>query len=225
MTSWNIRAVLFDMDGVVVDSLQLHLDSWTQVLKEMGAKRESLDVRRHFGHATRVLLRELLVERDDGRRPTRDEIEFWYRRKLAVTLELVPRAAQPVPGFVEFVQRVRARGLPTALASAATAPFVDAVLDKIGARGHFDALLTLDDVTQPKPHPEIFIKAAGLLNIPIKDCLVIEDSHPGIEAGVASGAVCGALLTMLAAEEVRGAHVVAQDYDELWRWLEEHGAV
>lgn len=220
MTSQNIRAVIFDMDGVVVDSLQLHLDSWKQVLKEMRGKRESLDVRRHFGHATRVLLRELLAERDDGRKPARDEIEFWYRRKLAVTLELVPRAARPVPGFVEFVQRVRARGLPTVLASAATAPFVEAVLDKIGVREQFDAILTLDDVTQPKPHPEIFIKAARLLNIPIKDCLVIEDSHPGIEAALASGAVCCALLTMLTAEEVPRAHVVARDYHELWRWLD-----
>jgi len=125
-----------------------------------------------------------------------------------------------VPGFVEFVQRVRARGLPTVLASAATAPFVEAVLDKIGVREQFDAILTLDDVTQPKPHPEIFIKAARLLNIPIKDCLVIEDSHPGIEAALASGAVCCALLTMLTAEEVPRAHVVARDYHELWRWLD-----
>ena len=219
MTTPPIRAILFDMDGVVVDSMQFHLDTWKILLSEMGAKRTSLDVQRHFGLATKVLLREILAERDHGREPSREEVERWLRRKVALTCQVASRVAEPIPGFLDFARRVRARHLPTALASAASRSFIDAVLEKIGARDLFDTVVSVDDVTHPKPDPEIFLKAAQRLNIPIHDCLVIEDSHPGIAAGVASGATCCALLTMLQPEEVRGAQFKARNFEEIARWL------
>ena len=219
MTAPHIRAILFDMDGVVVDSMQFHLDTWKILLTEMGGKRRSLDVQRHFGLATKVLLREILAENDHGREPAREEIERWFRRKVVLTCEVASRVAEPIPGFLDFARRVRARRLPTALASAASRGFIDAVLEKIGARDLFDAIVSVDDVAQPKPDPEIFLQAAQRLNVPIRDCLVIEDSHPGIAAGVASGATCCALLTMLQPEEVRGAQFKARNFDEIARWL------
>lgn len=223
MPSPHIRAVLFDMDGVVVDSMHFHLDTWKILLAEMGTKRTSLDVQRHFGLATKILLREILAERDHGREPSREEIERWFRRKVVLTCQVASRVAEPIPGFLDFARLVRARKLPTALASAASRPFIDAVLEKIGAREFFDAVVSVDDVAQPKPNPEIFLQAAQRLNIPIRDCLVIEDSHPGIAAGVASGATCCALLTMLQPEEVRGAHFKARNFEEIARWLQLDG--
>ncbi|MFA5191419.1 MAG: HAD family phosphatase [Verrucomicrobiia bacterium] len=220
MTAPKIRAILFDMDGVVVDSMQFHLDTWKILLVEMGTTRRSLDVQRHFGLATTVLLREILAERDHGREPSREEVERWYHRKVVLTCQVASRVAEPIPGFIDFARRVRARRLPAALASAASRPFIDTVLEKIGARDFFDTIVSVDDVAQPKPNPEIFLQAAQRLNIPIRDCLVIEDSHPGIEAGVASGATCCALLTMLRPEEVRGAHFKARSFDEIARWLQ-----
>ena len=219
MTPPNIRAILFDMDGVVVDSMQFHLDTWKILLAEMGTKRRSLDVQRHFGLATKVLLREILAERDHGREPSREEVERWLRRKIALTCQIASRVAEPIPGFLEFARRVRARKLPTALASAASRAFIDAVLERIGAREYFDVIVSVDDVAKPKPDPEIFLEAARRLHMPIRDCLVIEDSHPGIEAGVASGATCCALLTMLRPEEVHGAQFKARNFDEIARWL------
>lgn len=219
MTSPKIRAVLFDMDGVVVDSMHFHLDTWKVLLAEMGARRTALDAQRHFGLATRILLREILAERDHGREPSREEIERWFRRKVALTCQVASRVAEPIPGFIEFARLVRAWKLPTALASAASRGFIDTVLEKIGARDLFDAIVSVDDVARPKPDPEIFLQAARRLDIPIRDCLVIEDSHPGIAAGVASGATCCALLTMLQPEEVRGAQFIARNFDEIARWL------
>jgi HAD superfamily hydrolase (TIGR01509 family) len=208
------------MDGVVVDSMHFHLDTWKVLLAEMGTKRRSLDVQRHFGLATKILLRELLAERDHGREPAREEIERWFRRKVALTIQVARQVAEPIPGFLDFARLVRARKLPTALASAASRSFVETVLEKIGARDLFDVIVTVDDVAQPKPDPEIFLQAARRLDIPIRDCLVIEDSHPGIAAGVASGATCCALLTMLQPEEVRSAQFIARDFDEIARWLQ-----
>jgi HAD superfamily hydrolase (TIGR01509 family) len=219
MTSPKIRAVLFDMDGVVVDSMHFHLDTWKILLAEMGARRAALDAQRHFGLATRILLREILAERDHGREPSREEIERWFRRKVMLTCQVASRVAEPIPGFIEFARLVRACKLPTALASAASRGFIDTVLEKIGARDLFDAIVSVDDVAQPKPDPEIFLQAARRLDIPIRDCLVIEDSHPGIAAGVASGATCCALLTMLQPEEVRGAQFKARTFEEIARWL------
>jgi HAD superfamily hydrolase (TIGR01509 family) len=215
----SIRAILFDMDGVVVDSMHFHLDTWKILLAEMGTKRRSLHMQRHFGLATRILLRDILAEEHPGREPSRDEIEHWFRRKVALTIQVAKQVAEPIPGFLDFARRVRARKLPTALASAASRSFVDTVLEKIGARDLFDVIVTVDDVAQPKPDPEIFLEAARRLRVPIGDCLVIEDSHPGIAAGVASGATCCALLTMLQAEEVRGAQFKARTFDDIARWL------
>lgn len=219
MSFSHIRAILFDMDGVVVDSMQFHLDTWKVLLAEMGGKRRSLDVRRHFGLATKVLLREILAENSEGREPSRDEIERWFRRKVALTCEIASRVAEPIPGFFDFARLVRAHKLPTALASAASRPFVETVLEKIGARDFFDVIVTVDDVARPKPDPEIFLKAARRLRVPIGDCLVIEDSHPGIAAGVASGATCCALLTLLQPEEVQGAQLKARNFGEIAHWL------
>jgi len=219
MTSRPIRAVIFDMDGVVVDSLQLHMDAWKRVLADMGTGLTVADITSDFGHASRVILRKLLARRDHGREPARDEIEYWFQRKCALSCQMARHNARPIRGFPEFIRRVRARKLPTALGSAASRPFVEAVLAKLQIRDQFDAILTVDDVTAPKPDPEIFLKAAAAIHRPPKDCLIVEDSHPGIQAAVASGGVCCALLTMLQAEEVRGAHVIARNYEELAQWL------
>ena len=213
-----IRAIIFDMDGVVVDSMQLHLDSWKRILPDMHVGVREID-KRDFGHASRVILRDLLMRRDHGREPTHDEVEFWFRRKSVISCQMARQIAQPIHGFPEFIRRAHAKGYPTALGSAASREFVDAVLEKLNARELFDAIVTVDDAAKPKPDPEIFLKAAVKLGVPTEQCLIIEDSHPGIQAAIAAGGMCCALLTMLQAEEVNGAHIIAKDYDELTRAL------
>ena len=219
MTSRNIRAIIFDMDGVVVDSMQLHMDAWKRVFADMGTGLTLADIKSDFGHSSRVILHKLLARRDHGREPGRDEIEYWFQRKCAISCQMARHTAQPIRGFPEFIRRVRARKLPVALGSAASRPFVEAVLDKLQIRDQFDAIITVDDVSAPKPDPEIFLKAAAAIHMQPKDCLIVEDSHPGIEAAVASGGVCCALLTTLQAEEIKGAPVIARNYEDLAKWL------
>jgi HAD superfamily hydrolase (TIGR01509 family) len=219
MTPANVRAVLFDMDGVVVDSLHLHLEAWRRMLPEMGLEPDALDYKEHFGRPSRFIVRELLRHRDPGREPAREEIERWTRRKVVLSCEMARRESTPIAGFHDFIRRVRRRRLPVALASAAARDFIDAVLAKLEARDLFDIIVSVDDVGQPKPDPEIFLQAAAKLRVPIAQCLIVEDSETGIQAAVASGGICCALLTMLPAGRVRGAQVIAKDYGELARWL------
>lgn len=193
--------------------MPVHLEAWRAYLRFLNFPLEDLPGRMH-GRRNDEIVRELL-----GTGPTADEIfnhgaakERLFRDLMQPQLE-----RQLVPGVVEFI--VRCAGTPMGVASNAEPANVDFVLDGAGLRSHFQAVINGHQVQRPKPFPDIYIKAAELLGMAPKKCVVFEDSPAGVEAALSSGAKVVGVLTH--PTELRGVDLLIQDFldEQLPVWL------
>jgi HAD superfamily hydrolase (TIGR01509 family) len=178
-----LAAVLFDMDGTLVDSEKV----WDVGLAELAA---------HYGGALSPAARRSMVGtsmresmtilHDDLAQPWRDTVAStaWLEARV---MELFARGLVWRPGARELLAAVRAAAIPTALVTATRRPLVEVALRTIGPE-NFDVVVCGDEVTRTKPHPEPYLAAADLLGAPITRCVAIEDSPTGVASARAAGA-------------------------------------
>ena len=182
MTAAVAGAVIFDMDGVLLDSGAHHRDAWRQLLAELGVE-PALDFwRRTIGRPAEDAVADLL-DRPVGA----EEGAALARRKREHYTRLAARGMLPVAGAPAFVTLLAAEGVPRAVATSASRHEVESLLTEIGVREHFEVIVTADDVRWGKPNPEVYLRAAELLELPPKGCLVFEDSVVGIHAARNAG--------------------------------------
>ena len=177
------RAVLWDMDGTLVDSAEYHWQAWrdTMALERSPITHEQfLDT---FGQRNDSILRQWL-----GEKATPELIERVGDTKEAIYRQHVrgPGIA-PLPGALEWVNRLHRQGWRQAIASAAPRANIETILDVLQASGCFQAIVSADDVQRGKPDPEVFLTAATKLGVAPKYCIVVEDAEHGIEAARAAG--------------------------------------
>ncbi len=202
---------IFDWDGVIIDSAQLHEQSWHRLAAELGRSIAEGSFKRGFGMKSARIIEEI---HGWSRDPT--EIARLTNRKEALYREIVAAAEiAPLPGVVEWLARLAEGGVPCAVASSTQRLNIDAVLARLGLDDAFSAIISAEDVTHGKPHPEVFEKAADRLGMPPSRCVVFEDAHVGIEAAHAAGMKVVAVTTTHAAEELNAADLVVRQLDEL----------
>jgi beta-phosphoglucomutase len=175
-------AVIFDMDGVLLDSGAHHRDAWRQLLTELGVEPVPDVWRRTIGRPAEEAVADLL-DRPVGA----EEAATLARRKREHYARLAARGMLPVAGAPAFVTLLAAEGVPRAVATSASRHEVESLLTEIGVREHFEVIVTADDVRWGKPNPEVYLRAAELLELPPKGCLVFEDSVVGIHAARNAG--------------------------------------
>lgn len=178
-----IEAVVFDMDGVLVDSEPAHHASTNDVLALHGAPAlEFADYATYIGMSERAFF-TALAERFGLDVP----LELLLRERLARSLERLARdPLPPQPGALECLLGLVTADVPLALASSATRTQIDLVLDRLGIRARFSAIVGIDDVEQGKPAPDLFLEAARRLGREPARCLVVEDAVLGVQAAVAA---------------------------------------
>jgi len=175
-------ALIFDLDGVIVDSGRLHREAWTAFNRRYGLETTDAMVERTYGFRNDQIVRDffgadLPADEVAARGAAKEEI---FREMLASRME-----ETLVPGLRPFLHRFRAA--PMALASNAEPENVDFVLDQAGLRPYFRVVVDGHQVSHPKPHPEIYQRAAALLEIAPSNCIVLEDSHTGVAAARSAG--------------------------------------
>ncbi len=183
-----IAAVIFDMDGVLLDSEPLHLRATQATLGTRGASYTERDNRAFFGATDAELFRALSVLFDlPG--PTTTLVAAKQDRLVT----LIRTEARALPGIPAVPRQLRAAGLPLALASSSPRPVIEAVLETLGLEGLFQAVVSGDDVARGKPAPDAFLLAARRLGVPPERCLVVEDSRNGVLAAKAAGMTVAAV--------------------------------
>ena len=207
-------AVIFDMDGVLVDTNPFHVRKWAALLTEYGIAFDRTTLSNQvLGPGNDPTLRHFFEERitADDRARLSEELEARFRAAFA------PHA-KPFPGVERLITECHDHGVPVALASAAMSKNVFFILDALQLRSSFQVVLTGDEITQSKPHPEIFSKAAQELALPPAECVVIEDSFVGIEAAKRAGMKCVAVASTFPESELRArtqANLVVQTLEAL----------
>lgn len=201
--------VLWDMDGVIVDSGDAHYLSWQKSLKrhDLPCTREFFD--ETFGMNNRGII-SLLLKRE----ATDEEVEAIGGLKEELFRQDVKGNLSPLPGVVEWLDRFNEAGYPQAVASSAPQENIDVIVDGLGLRASFKALVS-GSTLPGKPDPSTFLLAAKRLGTPPELCLVIEDAKVGVQAAKAAGMRCLAVCTTHSAGELAQADLVIKGLDDL----------
>lgn len=190
--------LIFDLDGVIIDSMPLHLRAWQRYLEMTGiGTRESLEFM--HGQRNEEIVRDLLGLEADSQTVIAHGAakEQLYRDMMREQLR-----EHLVPGIADWLDHVS--GAPIALATNAERANVDFVLDGGGLRPYFDAIVDGSQVERPKPAPDVYLRAAELLEIPPRNCIVFEDSPVGVAAAATAGMrVVGVLTHARALDGIR----------------------
>jgi beta-phosphoglucomutase family hydrolase len=212
MNTGKCKAIIFDMDGTMVDNMPIHNKIWIEYLTELGAQIDlSTFHDQTAGKTNPEIMRMFLGAEHDPQdlQVLGQEKEIRYRQRFRAQV-------QPVPGLMDFLQRARAAGVKLGVATSAPAENVTFVLGELGLERFFDAIVNGEEVVNGKPDPEIFLKAAERLGVPSETCLVFEDSRVGIEAARRAGMHAILVTTGIEprmAHEVPGARKAVENFE------------
>lgn len=202
-------AVLWDMDGVLVDTFDGHYRAWSRLFAELQHPFTLEDFRRTFGMNNRNIFRALL-----GTDLPEEEFQRLSERKEAYFRDSVRGNTRALPGALEWLERFHALGIRQAIASSAPQQNIDVHLDELGIRPWLEAAVS-GELLPGKPDPAVFLRAAELLAVPPADCLVIEDAVQGVEAAKRGGMRCVAVLTTNPPEKLSRADWIVPDLTHL----------
>ncbi|MEX5213920.1 MAG: HAD family phosphatase [Nitrospiraceae bacterium] len=218
-----LRAIIFDFDGVIADTEPLHFRAFQQVLAGIGLSMSEAEYYADYlGFDDRGCFITALAA--NGHPTPADTIHSLMERKAAAYLDAVRRHLVVLPGVPAFVQQA-SRQYPLAIASGALRPEIELILRTIGLRDCFQEITSAEDVVRGKPDPEPFLLALERVNkssgtaatAPIKpgECLVIEDSIPGIRSGKAAGMKVLAVANTHAIGDLAEAHAITPGLDQV----------
>ena len=206
-----LRGVIFDMDGVLVDSESFIADAAIAMFAEKGYRVGAEEFRPFIGTGEDRFIGGVAERRGIRLDPARDKA-----RTYEIYLQLIRGRLQPLPGVRDFVDGCRARGLAIAVASGADAVKVEGNLREVGlSPSLFAVIVDGTHVAHKKPAPDIFIEACRRLALSPATCLVIEDAVAGVAAAKAAGARCLALTTSFDAKQLAMADWTAPDLSEV----------
>ena len=179
-----LHAVIWDLDGVIINSAEEHRHAWQRLAQEEGIKLSDADFWATFG-----MRNDDIIPIIWGPQP-RERVQALANRKEAYFRELIRKTAAPLPGSIELLRGLHEAGFLQALASSAPIENIQLISEVLGLRQYLTALVSGETVAHGKPAPDIFLKAAKELGSDPGECLVIEDAVAGVQAAHAAGMRC-----------------------------------
>jgi beta-phosphoglucomutase len=205
----HIQAVIWDLDGVILDSAEEHRLAWHHMAREEGLPFTDEQFWATFGMRNDRIFSLLWKEVPPERVPElADRKEAYYR-------EFIREKATPLPGAIELLSELRAAGYPQALASSTPLPNIEVISQVLGLNKYLDAFVSGESVPHGKPAPDVFLKAAATLGIETAHCLVIEDAVAGVQAAHAGGLKCIAVMGNRDLPGLREAELSVKDLTEV----------
>jgi HAD superfamily hydrolase (TIGR01509 family) len=214
MPTSSASAVVFDMDGVIVDSEPCHEQAFLEVMRQLGYdQNHGMHWPHYVGRSDHELWVDFLAKHQAPH-----TLEDLLAMKNRAVIEILRRDQPLFRGLPELVAQLVPR-YRLALASGSTRPVVDQVLSLQNLGRFFSVTVSVSEVARGKPAPDIFLCAADLLGVSPADCWVIEDSKPGVAAGLAAGMRVIAITNTHPADELAHATHVVRTYGEIARLL------
>jgi sugar-phosphatase len=194
-----IKAVIYDMDGLLIDSEPLWRKAEMQVFAEVGINLSEEDCKETMGYRLNEVV-ELWYSRSPWEGPTLEEIE---EKILDTVKNLIMDEGEAMPGVYESIQCFKNKGMSLAVASSSPMLLINAVLEKLKIRPEFKVIHSAQYEEYGKPHPGVFISTAKKLQVMPEECLVLEDSFHGVVAGLAAKMKVFAVPDAASLEDIR----------------------
>ena len=201
--------VIFDMDGVLVDSAEAHFQSWQRLGRQQGVQLTQEQFSATFGRQNRDIIPLLFGEVSE---PALQEMAD---RKERIYRDLIRADPPIVDGAMDLVVSLHEAGAQLAVGSSGPRANIDLILEAMGVRNQVGVVVSSDDVSRGKPDPQVFSMACNRLGLPSRHCVVIEDAPSGVEAARAAGAHCVAVLMHHSRESLKRAHRVVEKLADL----------
>jgi beta-phosphoglucomutase len=176
------QGIIWDLDGVIVDSAPFHFEAWREFAAVKGRVYTEEDFRKTFGMRNEDILLYIFEEKLE-----QGVLETWSDEKEGRFRDLIRGSVEPLPGVMTLVRALDMVGYQQAIASSTPLENIHLILNSLAILDFFDAIISGEDVARGKPDPEAFLKAARVMSLVPERCLVIEDAAVGIEAAKRAG--------------------------------------
>lgn len=178
-----LDAVIFDLDGTIIDSEPMHTQAVLRILRERNIDLEPRELDGYIGISSSVMWSEMRT-----RFGLEESIEALGILQHRSNIEMLEGSGSIlIPGIMELLRDIKGQGLSTAIASSSTKEYIEAVVERYSLARYFDCLVSGEEVPRGKPSPDIFLRAAELLRVEPESCVVIEDSDNGLTASRKAG--------------------------------------
>jgi beta-phosphoglucomutase family hydrolase len=208
LKDFNIKAVIFDLDGTLIDNNSFHRQTWEKYLEKIGKKISEEEFNANLNGRTN----EDAIKYIFGKDISSEESLKHTLDKEALYREIYKPFIKPVAGLIDFLEKLKSKNIPMAIATSGIQPNIDFMFENIPIKKYFETVVNSSHIKKGKPDPEIYLKVASLLNILPKNCLVFEDAAVGIKSAKAAGMKVIAVATTQPKEELAEADMIVEDY-------------
>lgn len=208
LSTMNAKAVIFDLDGTLIDNNAYHLKTWKVYLEKLNREISEEAYRKNINGRTNKDALEYIY----NRKMTNEEAMVYALEKEALYREIYKDDIKPVDGLLELLETLYQKEIPMAIATSGIQVNIDFMFQHIPIKQYFKEIVNSAHITKGKPDPEIYLKTASMLNIPVENCLVFEDAVVGLNAAHAAGMKVIAITTTQSAEELKNAEMIIKDF-------------
>ncbi len=205
------KAAIFDMDGTMINNMAYHKKAWQEFLKRHGINLTAEEFHNKISGKKNDQIFELVF----GHKLNKDEELQYTEEKESLYRTLFAPKIREISGLTKLIDTLHERGIKTAIATTAPAKNRYFTLKELGLEGRFEVILGDEHVSQGKPHPEIYLETAKQLRVDPSECLVFEDSPPGVSAGKSAGMTVIGILSSHSTDDLQGADYTVGDFTEI----------
>jgi len=209
LKKFETKAVIFDLDGTLIDNNSYHLKSWIEYLKNHGRNISEEEYNLNFNGRTNKDVIQYIFDRQMND----EEILKYSLEKEALYRKNYKEFIKPVNGLIEFMRILKRKNIAMAIATSGIQPNIDFMFENIPIKKYFKTVVNSSHIIKGKPDPEIYLKAASLLNVSPKNCLVFEDAVVGIKSAKSAGMRVVAITTTQSKKELLEADMIVDDYE------------
>lgn len=202
------EAAIFDLDGTILDNNPYHVKTWRQYLQRENRDLSKEEFNEHLnGRTNEDAIRYLY-----GEHLPHEEVNRLIEEKEKLYREIYKEHIQPLEGLYPLLELLRRQNIPMAIATSGIVPNIEFMFEHVPIRQYFEVVVHSGHITHGKPHPEMYLKTASMMNQYPQKCLVFEDSTAGIQSAKAAGMRVIALSTTHAREELLGADYITSNF-------------
>lgn len=208
MSNGKLGAVLWDMDGVIADTGIYHCRAWQEVFGKRGVVFTEENFMHHFGQRNDTIIRSAM-----SNEISQEDLDLIAGEKEANYRKRISQNVKPLPGAVELIESLGRNGIKAAVASSAPMENIELILQGLGIKDSFQAIVYGREVTEGKPSPKVFLLAAEKLAAEPEICLVIEDAIAGVAAAKSAGMKCLAVTNSHPRDSLKQADLIVDSLE------------